>query len=120
MDTQKIMVTYVSEYNMKNEDGQQVDGCTVNYFFFGENGEMLKGMTNEKGAIGFQRAKCSIDISQRAQFPKVPGIYDASFIMAVGSDGKPVLKLSTIDFIGDVEMRLTNPIRKMDVEGKSK
>lgn len=120
MDSQRIMVTYVSEYNMKNDDGQQVEGCTVNYFFFGQNGENFKGMTNEKGAIGFQRAKCSIDISQRAQFPKVPGIYDASFIMSVGSDGKPVLKLSTIDFIGDVELKLTNPIHKIDVEAKNK
>jgi hypothetical protein len=30
----------------------------------------------------------------------IPGIYDGKFEMAVGSDGKPVLKLVDIDFVG--------------------
>ena len=36
----------------------------------------------------------------------VPGIYDGTFEMTVGSDGKPVLKLVDVDFVAPAVISL--------------
>lgn len=105
MNKQKILLMYANPYDMKDESGRQVIGCTLNYFFWGDNGELLKPIDGTSGMVGYQRAKCSIDSMLRYKIHKAPAIYEADFEMSVGSDGKPVLKVVDLEYAGDVEFK---------------
>lgn len=52
------------------------------------------------GQVGQQRAKCSMSPDKRKKITWVPGIYDATMSMKIGSDGKPVLTVEDLDFVG--------------------
>lgn len=103
MNTMKILLMFANEYDIKAEDGSNVSGCTLNYYFFGENGEALATQEKESGAIGYQRAKCSIPFEYRPAAFRVPAIYDAQFEMSIGSDGKPVMKVVNLQYVQDVK-----------------
>lgn len=109
MNKMKILVTFANEWDMTADGGEK--GCTINYFFFGENGEMMKANSYTKGAIGYQRAKVSLDYYKRDKLRKVPAIYDATMEMSVGSDGKPVMKVVDVDYVGDVAITLSNSVK---------
>lgn len=109
MDDVKILVTLVSPYSI--QEGKSVSsGITVNYFFWGENGETMRSMNDlSGGSVGSNRAKVSLENTpqMRDKFSFVPGVYTGKMAMTVGSDGKPVLKLVDITgFLGKVEMKL--------------
>lgn len=106
MNKQRILLMYANEFDMKADDGRPLKGCILNYFFFGENGELLKAQHDQVGNVGFQRAKSNVDYDMRKQVYCAPGIYDAEFEMSVGSDGKPVLKVSDLYFVGGVDFNL--------------
>lgn len=113
MNTSRILVTFANQYDIKDEKtGNITRGCTLNYFFFGENGEMFKTMAGLDGAIGYQRAKCSLDYDMRKKIKKAPAIYDAEFEMSIGSDGKPVMKVVDLKFFGDVYIELPEILDK--------
>lgn len=102
MNRQKILVTFANCYDVEG-----VRGMTLNYFFFGENGELLQSINDLSGGpVGYQRAKCSMKFEDRGKISFVPGIYDAEFTMTVGSDGKPALKVADLTFVGKAEIRM--------------
>ena len=37
----KIVILFANQYDMKDEDGNKLAGCSVHYMFWGENGEVL-------------------------------------------------------------------------------
>ena len=39
----KIMILFANQYDMKDDSGNKVTGCSVHYLFWGENGEVLSG-----------------------------------------------------------------------------
>ena len=41
----------------------------------------------------------------------VPGIYDATMSMKIGSDGKPVLTVEDLDFVGKASIQM-EPVDK--------
>lgn len=96
-----ILITYAKSYDIKEEGKEAMRGVTVNYFFFGNEGEQIKPMHSLKPdeAIGYQRGKVSLDYEMRSKIPCAPGIYEGDFIMAIGADGKPVLKLVDVTFL---------------------
>lgn len=104
MNTMRILVTFANQYEVQNEKtGEITAGCTVNYFFCSDDeNNVLKTCSNKSGAIGYQRAKVSLDHYKRDKFVKVPAIYDATMEMAIGSDGKPVLKVVDAEYVCDV------------------
>lgn len=105
----KILVTYASAYDMPAEAGRDaMKGCIVQYFFFGENGEGLQMMeeNNVDLPIGYQRNKVSMDYAMRAKIQIAPAIYDGTFKMVTGGDGKPVLKLVDVDFVRLFDFKL--------------
>lgn len=106
MNRMRILVTYAKEYDMTNEKGERQIGCTINYFFFGKAGEMMKPTSGLAGAVGYQRAKCSLDLDKRKRIKKAPAIYDAIMEMSIGSDGKPVMKVVDLTYVGDVNISL--------------
>lgn len=89
---QDIVVFFVNNWVV--DDGKT--GCTVNYFFLDENGRIPVVVAGSTGSAGYQRAKVSLDISERTKFITVPGRYRGRFEMTVGSDGRPVLQLKEI------------------------
>lgn len=108
MDKLRILVTYCAPYDMVSEKtGERVCGCSINYFVAGENNELLQPMMDmSEGAVGFQSAKCSVDLEKRSQFKFVPGFYDASFTMKVNSDRKVVSVLNDVEYVGKVAFTL--------------
>jgi hypothetical protein len=102
MNTMKILVTFANVWKMDSGS----TGCTVNYFMFGENGELMQSRNDLSGGpVGQQRAKCSLDVNMRQKISFVPGIYDAMMSYKIGSDGKPVLTIEDLDFVSPVEIK---------------
>ncbi len=84
---QKILVVFANQYEMDD-----VKGTSVHYFFLNEKGQ-IEVQHGTEGAIGQQRAKVSLAYADREKISRVPAVYDGTFVMSTGSDGKPVLKL---------------------------
>ncbi len=101
MNRMKIMVFFTSYLDMPARDGRDaMQGVSVEYLFFGENGEMVESKVSPDGNCGTRRGKGFLrDASAVNKVSYVPGIYEGTFEMTVGSDGKPVLKLTDIDFV---------------------
>ena len=109
MNKMKILVTYAGIWKMDNGSS----GMTLNYFMYGENGEqMISRVDVTGGTIGQQRAKCSLDPAMRQKVTFVPGIYNATMGMKIGSDGKPVLVVEDIDFVSRVAIVPDQPEKK--------
>jgi hypothetical protein len=102
-----ILVLFANQYDMLNEKQQQMTGCTVNYLFYGESGEALTEQSeyDTSKSVGIQRAKCSADASIRAKIPIAPAIYEGTFEMRVGGDGKSVLRLVDVAYICNVDFK---------------
>lgn len=98
MNKARILLMYAGEYSID----AQSSGCILNYYFFGEKGELLAQQWSAVGPIGYQRAKCNMDFKMRDQIPAAPAVYDAEFSMKVGSDGKPVLTVQSLEYVGKV------------------
>ncbi|MBQ7654970.1 MAG: hypothetical protein IJS41_00530 [Clostridia bacterium] len=106
----RILVTFMSNYDMRTETGDRRTGCSVQYLFYGENGEELESkpvVSTEQN--GWRAAKDSIDINCASKFVYVPGIYDADFRLRVGSDGKPVNRLVDVAYVGKPVITLERP-----------
>lgn len=103
----KILVLFANAYDMTDDKGRAMSGCTVHYLFWGESGEKMLGQSewDPTKPVGVQRAKCSMDKSLRQKMPIAPAIYEGTFSMTVGGDGKPVLKLVDIAYVANVEMK---------------
>lgn len=103
----KILVLFANAYDMKDETGRSVTGCSVHYMFWGEKGEQLieQSEWDVTKSVGIQRAKCSLDYDIRKKIPVAPAIYEGTFMMTVGGDGKPVLKLTDVAYFSNVEMK---------------
>lgn len=104
MDEMKILVTLVNPYSLDNGPS----GLSVNYFFWGENGELMESRNDISGGmVGSNRAKMNMSIDDRKKFSYVPGVYKAKMGFRIGSDGKPVMQIQEItEFVGKVRMTL--------------
>lgn len=101
----KVLVMFANTYDMQDEQGRSLSGCSVHYYFWGENGEPLMTQTewDPNKPIGYQRAKVSMDKELRVKMPIVPAIYEGTFKQVVGGDGKPVLKMIDVAYVSNVE-----------------
>lgn len=103
----KILVLFANAYEMTDDTGRYMSGCTVHYLFWGENGERLltQSVWDPSKPVGLQRAKCSLDKTIREKIPVAPAVYEGDFYMAVGGDGKPVMKLRDVAYVSNVEFK---------------
>lgn len=105
--TAKILILGYTPYQIKDErTGAVTSGTTVRYLFWGENGESLRSVyTDPAYAGGVAPAKVSLPYESRNDILKAPAIYNGSFTMSIGSDGKPVLKLQAVKYFCDLEVK---------------
>ncbi|MCD8039809.1 MAG: hypothetical protein LUE96_12120 [Lachnospiraceae bacterium] len=87
-----ILVFYVNAIDSKSDDGSQIRGCSVHYLFWGDGTQLAP--TSEPDItkpIGMMRGKSWIDYGLRNKIRIAPALYEGTFQMGVGSDGKPTL-----------------------------
>lgn len=103
-----ILVMSVAPYDMVSEKtSERVSGCSIQYFFIGERGEALKSVEDLTGGmVGYQRAKTSLPLEKREKMCVAPALYEGTFGMKVGSDGKPVMALNDVELIAPVDFEL--------------
>ncbi|MCM1113836.1 MAG: hypothetical protein NC399_11345 [Muribaculum sp.] len=101
----KIVVLFANAYDMQDDRGRSMTGCSVHYLFWGEDGEALisKSEFNPAKPVGYQRAKCSMDYDLREKLVVAPALYEGTFVTVTGGDGKPVLKLKDVAFISHLD-----------------
>ena len=100
-----VLVLFANAYDIKDDSGKQVSGTTVHYLFWGENGSAFQRMSefDSSKPVGYQRAKVSLPQEAREKIAIAPAIYEGTFQMTVGSDGKPVMKLVDVAYKCNVE-----------------
>lgn len=97
----KVLIMYAALLDIPPRDGgDRVTGVSVEYFFFGDNGEQLVPKIYADDVSGTRRGKSFIsDPALISKISYVPGIYEGTFAMNIGADGKAVLKLVDFDFL---------------------
>lgn len=101
MDKFKVLLMYSGEIDIEaTKEREGVHGVSVEYYFYGNNGELVQPKISADGISGTRRGKVFMTPEIINKVSYIPGIYDGTFQMSVGSDGKPVLKLVDIDFVG--------------------
>lgn len=98
---QKIILLYANQYSVRDEDTRELkEGVTCSYYFNTE----LSAVGNSDGSVGMRPAKGSCPLELFFKIKKAPAIYDASFDMKVGSDGRPVLAIADLDFVEEIKI----------------
>lgn len=103
----KIVILFANQYDIKDEEGNKITGCSVHYMYWGENGEFLESEAefDPTKPVGIQRAKGSVDAVLRNKIVVAPGLYEGTFEMTTGSDGKSVNRLRDVAFISHLEIK---------------
>lgn len=94
---ENIVVLFANPYSVDDDKrkGEKVEGVSVSYLY----GESMEPMLHPNGALGQRPAKCSLPVSSWDKFSSAPALYEGSFEMSIGSDGKPMLRLVDVDFL---------------------
>lgn len=113
-----ILVIYANAFDSKGEDGSAINGCTVHYLFWGENGTAMIGQSEPDitKPVGMQRGKSWVDYNLRNKIRIAPAIYEGIFKMDVDSKGKPTLKMVDIAYKSNVRMEAYK-LNGIDVPG---
>ncbi len=98
----KVVIFYARPYSMILEDtGEKLEGLSLEYYFFGENGEMMKPVfDDEADVLGIRRSKATLPLAAKDKLSFVPGVYEGTFVMNVDKDGKVGLRMTDFDYCG--------------------
>lgn len=119
MNKFKILLMYSGAIDMASSDsGERIEGVSMECYFFGENGEQLEPKVVADGVSGTRRIKSFLSLDKIHKVKYVPGIYDGTFELTVGSNGKPTLKLVDVDYIGKAEITMKNTVASPSGAGK--
>lgn len=109
MDEMKILVMFVQELDIPAQEGRNaLSGTSVEYFFFGNNGELVSPKLCVDGTVGMRRGKSFLPPESIRKISYIPGVYDGVFEMTVGSNGKPTLKLTDLNFVGKASISMVH------------
>lgn len=96
-----ILVFFANAIDTTGEDGSKIRGCTIHYVFLNTVMAVQSEYDITK-PVGMQRGKSWLDYEMRNKVLIAPAIYEGTFEMGVGSDGKPTLKLVDIAYKANV------------------
>lgn len=97
-----ILVFFANAIDTTGEDGSKIRGCTIHYVFLNTVMAVQSEYDITK-PVGMQRGKSWVDYEMRNKVRLAPAIYEGTFEMGVGSDGKPTLKLVDIAYKSNVQ-----------------
>ena len=107
MNKFRIFLYYSGLIDIKAREGHDaVEGVSMEFLFYGDHGEQVEPTVSADGISGVRRGKSFLKPDKVHKVSYVPGIYDGTFEMTVGSDGKPVLKLVDVDFVAPAVISL--------------
>jgi hypothetical protein len=96
---QTAIIFYTKPWDMIDEQtGQRKTGITVEYLM----AENMNPVVNENGSKGYGYNKESLASDKLPKIKEVPGYYTLKFSLQSGSKGKPVIKLTDIEFLNPV------------------
>lgn len=93
----KVILLYARPYSI-SENGKTNEGITIQYLI---SDNLNPVSTTDE--FGFRVTKGSIPLDQFKNIDKTPGLYDGSFTMKTGADGKAALKLNELKFIKEIK-----------------
>ncbi len=95
-----ILVFFANAIDTVGEDGSNIKGCTIHYVFINSVSALTADDVDYDilKPVGMQRGKSWVDYGMRDRVRVAPAIYEGTFNMSVGSDGKTVLKLVDISY----------------------
>lgn len=97
-----ILVIFANAIDTVGEDGSKIRGCSIHYVFV-NTPAASRTVEDVTKPVGMQRGKSWLDYDIRRKVRVAPAIYEGTFEMSVGSDGKPTLKLVDIGYKCHVE-----------------
>lgn len=100
---QNIIVLAVNPYSMNN-NGSVVEGVSVSYL----TTDSLEPVRNGE-SLGSRPAKANLPYAWKDLFPSAPALYEAEMLLQVGSDGKPVMKITHIDYVSNLSLSANSP-----------
>ncbi len=108
MNRAKILLMFAGPYEIAARDGQAAtSGCSVEYYFWGENGETLEtNYSAENQPAGTRRSKANLSLEEFKNIVRVPALYDGDFEMKVGADGKPVMSLKHVEIDSSIDVSI--------------
>lgn len=99
-----ILIFYANAIDSMDDSGSSIKGCSVHYMFW-DNMQYGQSEPDVTKPVGMQRGKSWVDYSIREKIRIAPALYEGSFSMTVGSDGKVVLKLVDVAYKCNVEIK---------------
>lgn len=95
---QRIILLFANAYQMRDDDGRAIEGVTCNYYF----NTSLAAVANINGSVGTRPAKGNMPYETFLKVKAAPALYDAEFELSVDKDGKPVLKITDVEYVDEV------------------
>ena len=97
----KCLVLYARDYRIKNDDGITNSGVTFSYIITSD----LLPTGNMQEGFGFKPCRDSLPLSNSNDFLNCPGFYDIEFSMLPGANGKPSLRVTSVEYTGLVNAK---------------
>lgn len=92
-----FLVLSAKRYGFTNDDGERVEGTTLQYV---EPDELV----NEANRRGAEVLTISAPQDFYDQLPELPGLYDLAFKQRPGKNGRPTLAVTGAKLLGPVDL----------------
>lgn len=92
-----FLVLNAKRYSFKNDDGEQVEGTTLQYL---EPGELVA----EENRRGAEVLTITAPVDFFGQLSTLPGLYDLNFRQRPGKNGRPTLTVTSARFLAPSEL----------------
>lgn len=92
-----FLVLNAKRYSFKNDDGEQVEGTTLQYV---EPGELVQ----EENRRGAEVLTLTAPVDFFNQLATLPGLYDLGFRQRPGKNGRPTLTVTSARFLSGAEL----------------
>lgn len=90
----KGILLYAKPYSM-NDNGVQKSGISMSYLLT----ETLSPSQQADGGKGFRPCRESLPLDMQDQIQTVPGIYAFKFNLVPGSNGKPQMRVASLQYV---------------------